>query len=300
MSRYNPTLLTPPREDEEVYPYRRVWQSIAFENTVIMGVAVLFLIAYDFLGVRLPQVIIPYVNVLIAILPTILWLLSSYYRERLVTQPRQNLLTVFIITALAANAIGIPVVNDLFKVEEWLSLESTLNRILGYAITIGITQEIIKYLVLRYIIWNQNLRTRTDMIAYVAASVVGYVTVVNLHLIADTSLAPNIVAYRVTFTVALHMTASMIVGFGLSELHFNPRSVLLMPFMLILAIILIGILIPVRSGILNAGFVLGIGVQNALFGVIFTIIIMTAPQFVIAFLYENAENRQRQAGSTKG
>lgn len=299
MSRYNPTLLTPPREDEEIYPYRRVWRSIAVENGVIVSIALIFLVFYDFLGIDLPDVVNTPINIILALLPAVLWFFNSYYRERFVIQPRRNLLAVFIITALAANAVGIPVVNGLLNVEDWLSLQNTLNRILGYAITVGITQEIIKYLVLRYTIWPQTLRIRTDMIAYVAASVVAYVTVVNLHLIADGDPAPNIVAYRVAYTLALHMTASMIVGFGLSELHFSPRSVLLLPFTLLLAIFITGILITARAGILNAGFALGISAQNVLFEVVFTMIIMSVPQFVIAFLYENAENRQRQAISTQ-
>ena len=54
MTRYNnPRLLTPPREEEEVYPYRRVWLSIVIEIGVMLGITVALYVMIGYLNMGL-------------------------------------------------------------------------------------------------------------------------------------------------------------------------------------------------------------------------------------------------------
>ena len=295
MSRYSPTLLTPPPEEEEVYPYRPVWISLIIESTILIAVSLIFFVTYDILGFSLTGVPALAVNVTLALLPMSLWLIISIYRERRALEPRHNLLTVFIITALAANAIGIPAINDFFKVDQWLSLSSTLDRIIGYAFSVGVTHELIKYLVIRYTVWDQHFRIREDAVAYAIASSLGFATVLNLHFISNGTPPANIVIFRIVAIYTIHISATIIVSYGLSELKFNPSSLILMPFMLAVAILYTGVAIPLRAGVINAGFFLGEAQQNQLFAVFLPIILLVVPCVAIAFLYSNAERRQREA-----
>lgn len=295
MSRYSPTLLTPPREEEEIYPYRRVWTSVIIENGILFGAAIVFFVVYNILGINFPSVITAPLNLTLGLLPAILWLIFSYYRERFALEPRRNLLLVFVVSALSANAIGIPLVDQFLDVEEWLSLSSATDRILGYTFTIGVVQETIKYIIIRYIAWEDGFRIRRDAIAYAAASAVGYATVLNLYFIADGSPPPNLVIFRIISTIAIHTSASIIISYGLAELRFNPSTPVLMPFTLLVSTLITGIAIPFRAGLVNAGFFLGIAQTNVLFGIIFSAGLLVAPLFAIAFLYENAERRQREA-----
>ncbi len=295
MSRYNPTLLTPPKEEEVIYPYRRVWYSITFEVGILILIAVSFFIIFDVLTISLPEIFNRVIIILLALAPTLLWLVFSLYREYRVQEPRPQLALVFIISILAANAVGVPLLDNFLHVDDWLALEDTLDRIIGYTVTVGIVQEGIKYTILRYIIWPQHLRTRLDSVAYAVATAIGYATVLNLHFIAEGATSPSIVVYRVLFNVAIHITASVIMSYGLAELHFSPRNLFLLPTTLALAALSTGVAIPIRAGIVNAGFSLGFGVQNQLFGLLFSIGLIIVPMIAMILLYENAENRQREA-----
>src|SRR5215207_3989279 len=107
-------MLTPP-EDEEIYPYRRVWTSIGLESGILFLLCAVAYVAFTLIGVTLPALVTQLVNLLLALLPFGLWVALSLWRERRVPQPRQRLLTVALITALAANAVGIPFIMGVFQ-----------------------------------------------------------------------------------------------------------------------------------------------------------------------------------------
>ena len=97
--------------------------------------------------------------------------------------PRRRLIGVAVISALTASAIGLPIVQEFFRVQEWLPLQSVFARMLGYTLTAGIVDAGLKFVVLRYLIYPQGLRVRGDAIAYAFAGAVGYSGFLNLALI---------------------------------------------------------------------------------------------------------------------
>lgn len=291
----SPRLLTPPREEEEIYPYRRVWLSIAIEGIGLFVITLGFYAAANFLNVTFPANFRLPINLLLALAPAGLWLVFSYLREMRVVQPRRRLLVILIVTGLAANAIGFPLLNDYLKIDQWLSLSSAVDRIWGYALTVGVVQEILKYMVVRYFVWPDRIRIRFDSVAYAAASAVGYATVANLQFIASGSPAPDVVAVRVFSATALHTATAVLVGYGLASSRFGTGSFIVLPLMLFLATVITGIAIPLRSGLVNAGLVQGIGNPNALLGLLFSIGLYVIPLVIAAFLFNAQENRQEDA-----
>lgn len=295
MTRYNSSrLLTPPKKEEEVYPYRRVWPSLLLEIGGVFGVAVAFFVLSGFLGVQVPSLLRLPVNVLIALSPVIFWTIFSRWRERRVPEPRRGLLTVFIITFLAANAIGVPFVQALDP-ETWLSVAGTIDRIIGYGVTVGVTHEIVKYLVLRYTVPAERLRVRLDAIAYGVAAALGYASVLNLRLVLFEDLAVDVLALQVFANTTVQIIASCVVAYGIAEARFNARSFLLLPVMFLLAALVEGGVIAFRAGLVNGGFVLGFGGTRPLFGLVFSLVSTVGMLFVMAFLFNNAERRAREA-----
>jgi hypothetical protein len=291
----NPRLLTPPLQEEEIYPYRRVWRSLAIEQGIVLGIAVALFILVETLNVTVPKSIFFPVAVFLAVTPFALWLIFSWWAERFALQPRHRLLAVALIGALAANAVGIPLVKDLLQVDTWLSLSSAINRIIGYTFTAGIVQESIKYIVVNYTVGPGQLRTRTDYIAYSIACAVGYATVVNLHAAGSNPPTPDVIAARIFATCTLSIAGSIIVSYGLSELHFGKPSPLLLTLTLALAAIVIGISTPVRSGLINTSLSFGINETRPLFGIVFSTAVIIGTSIIVSFLYDNAERRTREA-----
>ncbi len=297
MAATNPRLLTPPLQEEEIYPYRRVWQSIIIESGIYLGITVALFITVNILGISIPANLHPVLAIFLVLLPIGLWLIFSWWAESRSRLPRVRLLVVATISALAANAIGIPIVTDFFMLDRWLPLSSAINRIIGYTFTLGITHETIKYLVVRYSVGQDFLRTRFDCIAYGAASAVGYATVLNIQFIAveGNSPTPDVVAARVFATYTLHIVTSIIVSYGLSELYFGSPTPILLMLTLALASLITGIAVPIRAGLINTTLTLGINTTRPLLGIGFSAGLLIVPLLLVSFLYDSAERRAQEA-----
>lgn len=290
----NPRLITPPREEEEVYPYRRAWRSVFIESGTVIGAMMVIFVAVNFLALDVPDDFRLYTNILLAIAPTVLWLLFSRVPENNVIEPRRRLLTTFTVTALVANAIGIPLVNTVFEPDAWLPLQSQVNRIIGYMLTVGTLQEFLKYIVLRYIVWPDYYRIRTDAVAYGAATAVAYAMVINLnYVLINPMAASDVVIMRVFATLSIQLVGSLIVAFGLSETLFSDAIAFFMPMMIVLAALLSGMAIALRSSFLNAALGLSISAQNEIFGLLFSLVFYFAPMAVFFFLFNITERREQ-------
>lgn len=295
LQQYNqPNLLVPPREEDDVHPYRRVWPSILFEIGCVYFVTISVYILYNFLGIRIPGSLNQLANIGIAILPATLWLFSSYVRETRVLQPRERLGVVFLLSLLVANAVGIPIIRSLDS-NNFLSLAGTIDRIVGYAFTVALIQEALKYLIIRYVVWPNYFRIRSDGIAYSVAVAIAYATMINLSTVDIGAISSDLFAARVLHVYTVHIIATLIVSYGLTELRFNPRSLFLLPVSFLLALLLIGLSIPVRSEFLNAGFALGQSAPRLLVALAFTTGLMIATLSAIAFIFNAAERREIEA-----
>ncbi len=293
----NYRLLTPPDEIEEIYPYRRVWWSVTIESALLFGVAAALYMAFQLVGLTLPRALIQPLNILLALLPALLWLIFSVWRERAAVEPRRRLITVALITALAANALALPFVENILQPERWLSLAGAANRIVGYTFTVGIIQEVLKYIVVRYLAWDDEYRVRLDSVAYTLASAVGYATVLNLSFVLNNLVTPDVAVIQIVNYVSLNYIGSLVAAYGLAEVRFDNPNPFLLTSMIALAALLNGAVIPLRSGLVNAGFSLEGSTPGVLFGLVLSATMLFAVGFVVSFLFSAAERRAREAAA---
>jgi RsiW-degrading membrane proteinase PrsW (M82 family) len=296
MSVYEQDFLTPPQESEEIYPYGQVWQNASIEGAILLVVVVGIYALSGILVVQLPQNIQQYLNTLLCLTPLGLWLMFSWRTEQAALEPRQKILSVTIITALAANAIGIPLVENFLQVDTWLPRTTAINRIVGYALTVGIVQEMIKYFVVRYTVWPTHFRIRLDGTAYAISAAVGYTTVQNLHLLsASPSILPDALAIRVLANYSVQVSASIIVGYGLAEVWFGKPGYMMLTGVIAVGTFLSGLAIPVRTGLVSAAFFLGVSAPRPLLGLGFAIIVYVIALLVTGFLINSAERNAKEA-----
>lgn len=295
MTTYNkPRLITPPREEEEIFPYRRAWRSIFFESGILIALSLIIFVLFNFLGLAMDGVVLRVMNVLLALTPTVLWLIFSRIPENRAVEPRRRLLTVFSVTALVANAIGLPLLKSIFETDSWLPLQSPPLRILGYMTTVGILQEFLKYLVIRYIVWPSYYRVRLDAVAYGAAAAVAYGLVVNLdYVFSNPQAAPDVVMLRVFAVWAIQMLGSVIVAFGLSETLFSAALSFFLPMMIILASLFTGLAITMRANFMNAALSITISSQREIFGLAFAIGLYLVGMAIFFFLFSITERREQ-------
>lgn len=251
----------------------------------------------SFLGVRIPEFLRVFLNIGLVLLPVGLWIVFSLIPERSVPQPRTRLVSVLIVSALTANAVGYPFINEFLQVDQWLSLASAIQRIIGYTLTVGMTQEILKYIVLRSLIWSGHLRTRLDAVAYGAAAALGYATVLNLHFALTGNPPPDAVAVRVFSTLVIHIVATTIIAYGLAESRDGETSPLVMPISLGIAALISGIAIPIRAGLVNASIspaALEFALPRPLFGIVFSLMLLVGGLMLVFFFFTTAERQERE------
>jgi RsiW-degrading membrane proteinase PrsW (M82 family) len=292
-------LIPPPIDSEEIQPRRPVWRSLVTEQVILFVLVAGIYVAVNFLGISLPASISQTATLLLVFIPAGLWLLLSWRPEESAPQPRQRLIMVVIISALAANAIAIPMVRDFFEVDLWLPLASAINRIIGYAFTAGISYEILKYLVIRYTVWPDDFSERFDSVAYSAAGAVGFSTILNLYFVVSSTPPLDIAALRIFETTAMQLATSLVVGYALAELRFSRPTPLLLPSAVALAALINGIAIPIRAGLVNASFSLEISGPKSLFGIGFAIALLVIVVLIVSFLLRSTEQQAREAAPSQ-
>lgn len=292
----HPTLLTPfdaPRE--AVYPYRRVWRTALIEIGALVAITGLVLLGMRIIHASLGDTTQRGVGVILALVPLALWLTVSYRGERRASQPRTRLPLVVFLSALLANAVGVPVVDRLFAVDQWLPLANALTRILGYALIAGFTMEFLKFAVLRYAVWEGQITTRQDGIAYSLAAALGYAVVLNLNFVFDQAADPGSVVLRVAGNTLSQAAIGIIVGSALAELKIGKPSVFGLPISLGIAALLHGLFIVARAGVVVGAFSTTASGNLPAASLIVAVALVAMIFSVIGFLVRTADARARRS-----
>jgi RsiW-degrading membrane proteinase PrsW (M82 family) len=275
-------LLSPETAPEEVYPYRRVWRSLAIEIVVMLGMVVLILVGV-LLGV-LVDVRSRNWGLLLILVPLAAYLWFSVRGEQRAPRPREGLLTVTLFSALLANGVGVPLVEGVFVPRLWLSEGGFFSRVLGYSFTVGVTIEFLKYIAIRYTVWPRRFRVRMDGIAYGIAAGVGYSVVLNGRVVFFEEATVTAEALRIATNFIVQSGFSAIMGYFLASLALQPsRSPFYLAGGLFVASLMQGLYIAFRR------IAIGSGDLNGLFLALFFVLLVA---LVINFLIENADSRE--------
>jgi len=250
---FEPILLAPEAELEEIYPYRRVWRTAWIEITLLL-IAVLALYTlssiFDVISAASRE---PALKLGIAGLPLALWLLISYRGERRAPQPRPGLLGVMVLGMLVANGVAIPLEERVFVPERWLPTAGFFGRVFGYMFTIGFAAEFLKFAVLRYSVWPHRFQRRLDAIAYALAASIGFATMFNLRVALYTDATVTATALRVASTTFSHLGIGLVVAYFLAELHIGRPPVFWISAGLLLAALLSGLYYGFRGTAIVSG-----------------------------------------------
>ncbi len=291
---FEPILLTPQKQAKEIYPYRRVWRSAVIEVAAILIVTVVTVIVARFWTPRLTDSQRQVTGLIYALLPSGVWMAASYAAERRAMEPRARLFTVAVLGAVAANGIGIPLMNRAFANGDWLSTVSGSSRIIGYMLTAGIIQEFLKYAVIRYSVWPGSFRIRSDGIAYALAVAVGYATALNINFALDTNAMPEVYALRIAEITLAQFATSTIMGYFLAELRLNRHAAIWgLPGGLLLASLIASLAVVLRGGLVAGGFSATATGNNAFQGLGAAVLLVVFLYSSVYFLMNTADERAR-------
>jgi RsiW-degrading membrane proteinase PrsW (M82 family) len=220
-------------------------------------------------------------GVVLALIPAVLWLAIFYTQDRLEPEPKGYVFGVFLLGALLASAVGQPLINDFFRVNEWASDSLGLKLAAGILI-VGATQEFLKYAAVRYSVFlSQEFDERIDGIIYGAAAGLGYATMLNVnYVIGSGGVDLGIAALRVVVAALAQASFAGVTGYFLGRAKFENKGPLWLPGGLLLASVLNGVVTVAlgatsRSGLQTTpvnGLILAAVVAAITFGALFAII----------------------------
>lgn len=283
----------PPQAD--TYSFLPVWRSLALQLLILTSALLLIVLIGEFIQSRFETRIDRALSFALVALPLMLWLYVSVLPESRVARPRRRLLGVAVVSALTASAIGLPLVQDFFRVQEWLPLQSVLSRILGYTLTAGFADAGLKFIVLRYLIYPQGLRVRADGIAYAFAGALGYSGFLNFAVVWQLEPSWNVSAIYLLSNVTVQLASSMFIALGIIESYFSDAHPLVLPINVLVAALSTGLITGLVGGFMSGPLSTAGNTDRPLFAVALLGASLILALGIVYFLYSNSERREREA-----
>ena len=179
--------------------------------------------------------------------------------------------------------------------DQWLPLQSVFQRIIGFTLTAGMIDTGLKFVVLRYLIYPQALRVRSDAVAYALASAIGYSFYLSLVLVWRLEPTWNNAAIVVLSGFAIQAASSLFIALGIIESYFADAFPLVMPANLLMAAAVNGVMQALLPGLLSGPLSQAGSADRPLFGLAFLLAAATVSVAVAYFLYSNSERLEREA-----
>ncbi len=169
-------------------------------------------------------------GLVLALIPALIWMIFFYLQDRLEPEPKGYILGVFLLGAILASAVGIPLVDSFFQTSKWIHTD-TLTTILGSILVIGFTQEFIKYAAVRYSVFQTaEFDEATDGVIYATAAGLGYATVLNLQfVISNGGVALGSSVIRMVVVALAQASFAGITGYFLGRARFENKAWWWMP-----------------------------------------------------------------------
>lgn len=224
--------------------------------------SILLLAAFVVLAYAIDAVLKPHLDgpglivlgIVLALVPAAIWLGFFYRRDRLEPEPRTMVVGVFLLGAFVASAVAIPLVDQVFDVGSWLH-GSPVVQLLGAILLVGFTQEGLKYLSLRFSVYNsREFDERTDGVIYATAVGLGFATALNVAFVVGSGgvdLGNGTV--RIVLTALAHAGFAGVMGYFLGRQKLEDRPIWWMPLGVSLAAVLNGLFFFLRTNTGGSG-----------------------------------------------
>lgn len=281
-------------DSKSIHERKHVWRD---EFLLVIGLCAFVGIVYALDGALQPQftpTTLVLTGVFLALVPAAIWLTFFYLQDRAEPEPKSFIMGVFALGAILAGAIGVPVVESLFRTSHWIYTD-TLTKIVGGILVVGFTQEFLKYAAVRYSIYNSSeFDEPTDGVIYATAAGLGYATVLNIQFVVSNGgvdLGAGILRMAV---VALGQAAfSGIMGYFLGRAKFESEQIWWMPLGITLAAIFNGIFTWLQVIVTRPTITLSGSTSNTWMGLaLAAVVALVTTGIILALVRRNIQSLQ--------
>ena len=187
-------------------------------------------------------------GILLALVPATLWLVFFYQQDRLEPEPVGNVARMFVIGLALAGAIGIPLTDQLFAVQNWVYNDPATTWLASIFVT-GAVEAFIIFATVRYFIFDSpEFDERTDGVIYGTAAGLGYATALNLQFIlANGGSALGSGEVFVAEVALAHAAIGGLLGYFLGRAKLEQDPIWWLPVGVLLAAVLNGLFLVLRG-----------------------------------------------------
>lgn len=281
--------------DQPSPPVAAKRKSLSTSNLVTLALLGLFLLVAFGIEYLVKPTFTPggllFTGIVMALVPAILWLGFFYRQDRLEPEPKGMVLEVFILGGLLAGAIGIPLLNNVFQISNWLFSGFWVN-LLGAILVIGFSQEFLKYAAVRFSIYGSDeFDEHTDGIIYATAAGLGFATVLNVSFVVGSGgVNLGMGAVRIILTALAQASFAGITGYFLGREKLDHKPAWWVPLGISLAAVLNGLFNYVWGVLKRTGITTG-GVLGSWGGLILAIVISVLVTIILSRLIERDMTR---------
>jgi RsiW-degrading membrane proteinase PrsW (M82 family) len=204
---------------------RGTWPALA---AMLLGLLALALAMFA-LGSRISDALddrwLVLLGLVLAVVPTLLWLGVFRELDRLEPEPHQYLLSVTILSALLTGAVAEPLRRDAFALHTWQP-DAWYWSILVNAMIQGVIQATVVYVTVRYTVFlSDEFDERADGIIYGTAAGLGSAMLLNFHYVLDhPGLRLDVGTARIIVAALVLASLGGLVGYGLGQVKFERHS----------------------------------------------------------------------------
>lgn len=263
---------------------QRVWEAVLLECGPLFMLALLL----EGLAFTLPATLRGAGSIAVSLLPALVWLLNSWWRGGYRPRLRMAATGCLLVAGLLCNAICLPLINEFYDVQGWLPLASAINRIAGYSLTVGLTQALALWLVVRHAAPRRDLTQRLDVLVCLRAAATGYAVVASLDHALRVGPSFSAQAAQVFNILASLNCAAIMLAHALEGLYFRRNLFLLRPALTVaLAALVAGSAVPLVAGLGNAGIssLQPVAAASPLPGNFYSLAMLLAVWLIVRFLF---------------
>jgi RsiW-degrading membrane proteinase PrsW (M82 family) len=194
------------------------------------------------------------IGLLLALVPAFLWFIFFFQQNRKSPEPKRTVWRVLLFSGLLASGAGLPLVDQLFSIQEWLQGNPWL-KMLGLVLIIGFTQEFLKFMAIRYTVFpTTDFRSRVDGMIFGIAAGLGYATVLNVaYVLSNKGVLLRVGSMHMIVTALAQAGFAAITGYFLASAKYGERPPWWVPTGLGLAAVSNGIFTHLRNEITVRG-----------------------------------------------
>jgi protease PrsW len=233
----------------------------------------------------------------LSLLPALIWLGVFYRLDRLEPEPKGYVLGIFVLGAVLARGIAMPVLEGMYQVGSWFHDIPLGLRIVASILTYGIIHEYLKYAVVRFSIFKSaEFDERVDGVIYGSAVGLGFAFMLNLsYIFSMDGMDMSVAAIKIATVSLSHACAGGISGYFLGRAKFEELPFWWLPLGVVLAACLNGIERILIHEISRQGLT-----YKPAFGLILAIVIAAAVFWVLFYLIDRINKKALSDTSTGG